>query len=333
MKVLLSGGSGFIAAHCVDILLQHGHDVVFTVRSDEKGQKILNNHPGTPASKLSYVIVKDIAQETAFDEAVKSDPPFEAVLHTASPFHFNVTDVKKDLLDPAVIGTTGILKAVKKSAPSVKRVVITSSFAAILNAANHAKTYSEKNWNPITEEEAVQNPSNGYRASKTFAEKAAWDFVANEKPNFDVATINPPLVFGPVVHYLNSLDTINTSNERVRNMIQGKFKDGLPPSGVFLWVDVRDVALAHVKAMEVPEAGGQRFFCTAGHMSNGEVASIIKKNFPAFADKLPADLSSDAPADVYGFDNSQSKKVLGIEYRSLEDSIVDTVNSLLAVGL
>lgn len=332
MKVLLSGGSGFIAAHCVDYLLQHGHDVVFTVRSDDKGQKILSNHPGTPSSKLSYVIVKDIAQETAFDEAVKSDPPFDAVLHTASPFHFSVTDPKKDLLDPAIIGTTGILKAVKKSAPSVKRVVITSSFASIINANSHPKIYSEEHWNPITEEEAVQNPGNAYRASKTFAEKAAWDFVSKEKPNFDLATINPPLVLGPVVHYLNSLDAINTSNERIRNMIQGKLKDGLPPTGVFLWVDVRDVALAHVKAMEIPEAGGKRFFVTAGYMSNGEIASIIKTKFPDLADKLPADLKSDRPEDIFGFDNSRSKQVLKLEYRSLEDSIVDTVNSLLAVG-
>lgn len=332
MKVLLTGGSGFIAAHCVDYLLQHGHDVVFTVRSDEKGQKILKNHPGTPSSKLSYVLVADIAQEGAFDEAVKSDPPFEAVLHTASPFHFRVTDPKKDLLDPAIIGTTGILKSVKKSAPSVKRVVITSSFAAILNATKHEKTYSEANWNPITWEEALQNPANGYRGSKTLAEKAAWDFVENEKPNFDIATINPPLVLGPVVHYLNSLDTINTSNERISNMIQGKCKDGLPPTGVFLWVDVRDVALAHVKAMEIPDAGGKRFFCTAGHYSNADLATIIKKNFPDLADKLPAEIVSDSPAELYGYDNSRSKKVLGLEYRSLEESVTDTVKSLLEVG-
>ncbi|KAK5028697.1 Glycine-rich RNA-binding protein 2, mitochondrial [Exophiala sideris] len=332
MKVLLTGGSGFIAAHCVDILLKHDHDVVFTVRSDEKGQKILKNHPGTPSSKLSYVIVKDIAQENAFDEAVKSDLPFEAVLHTASPFHFNVTDVKKDLLDPAIIGTTGILKAVKKSAPSVKRVVVTSSFASIINPAKHPEKYSEEHWNPITQEEAVQNPSNGYRASKTFAEKAAWDFVEKEKPNFQLSTINPPLVLGPVVHYLNSLDGINTSNERIANMIQGKCKEkGLPPTGTFLWVDVRDVALAHVKAAEVPDAAGKRFFVTAGYMSNGEIAQIIKKNFPDLVDKLPTNLDSDRPKDLFGYDNSRSKEVLGIKYNNLEETIKDTVKSLLAV--
>jgi len=333
MRVLLSGGSGFIAAHCVDYLLQHGHSVVFTVRSDEKGEKILKNHPSAGKDKLSYVIVGDIAKEDAFDEAVKSDPPFEGVLHTASPFHFNVTDPKKDLLDPAIIGTTGILKAIKKSAPTVKRVVITSSFAAILNAGKHEKTYSEKNWNPITEKEAVENPANAYRASKTFAERAAWEFVEKEKPNFDIATMNPPLVLGPVVHYLNSLDAINTSNERVRNMIQGKTKEsGLPPTGVFIWVDVRDIALAHVKALEVPEAGNKRFFVTAGYYSNADIANIIKKNFPDLADKLPAEIKSDKPEDVYGYDNTRSKEVLGLKYRSLEDSITDTVKSLLEVG-
>jgi len=333
MRVLLTGGSGFIAAHCVDYLLQHGHSVVFTVRSDEKGEKILKNHPDQSKDKLSYVIVKDIAKEDAFNEAVKSDPPFEGVLHTASPFHFNVTDPKKDLLDPAIIGTTGILKAVKKSAPTVKRVVITSSFASILNATNHEKTYSEKHWNPVTEEEAVQNPANAYRASKTFAERAAWEFVEKEKPNFDIATICPPLVLGPVVHYLNSLDTINTSNERVRNMIQGRTKEsGLPPTGVFIWVDVRDVALAHVRALEVPDAGGKRFLVTAGHYSNAAIAEIIKKDFPDLADKLPAEIKSDAPAEVYGIDNSRSKELLRLKYRGLEESIDDTVKSLLEIG-
>ena len=192
MRVLLTGGSGFIAAHCVDILLQHGHSVVFTVRSQEKGDKIKNNHKDAGNDKLSYVIVEDIAQEGAFDKAVKSDPPFEAVLHTASPFHFNVKDVQKELLDPAVIGTTGILKSIKKSAPTVKRVVITSSFASIVDGSKGARpghTYSEKDWNPITHEEALKNPANGYRASKTFAEKAAWEFVEKEKPNFTIATI------------------------------------------------------------------------------------------------------------------------------------------------
>jgi nucleoside-diphosphate-sugar epimerase len=124
----------------------------------------------------------------------------------------------------------------------VKRVVITSSFAAIVDrdiGNDPSKTYSEADWNPITEQQAQENASEGYRASKTFAEKAAWKFVEEEKPNFDVATVNPPLVFGPVKKETSSLKQVNTSNERVLELIQGKYKDGFGQTSVFLWVDVR----------------------------------------------------------------------------------------------
>jgi nucleoside-diphosphate-sugar epimerase len=94
-RVLLTGGSGFIAAHVLDILLNRGHSVVTTVRSQAKADKIKQAHSSYKSDKLDFAIVEDIAQENAFDKAVVSDPPFEAVIHTASPFHFNVTDVQK----------------------------------------------------------------------------------------------------------------------------------------------------------------------------------------------------------------------------------------------
>ncbi|KAJ6108516.1 hypothetical protein N7523_009839 [Penicillium sp. IBT 18751x] len=332
VKVLLTGGSGFIAAHIVDILLQHGFETVVTVRSEDKGKKILEAHPDTPKDKLSYVIVKDVAQAGAFDEAVKSNPPFDYVLHTASPFHFNVQDPVKDFLDPAIKGTTGILHAVKANAPEVKRVVITSSFAAIVNSKQHPRVYSEENWNPVTWEEAM-DPANVYRASKTFAEKAAWDFIKKEKPQFDIATINPPLVFGPIVHYLNSLEAINTSNQRMRNIIQGQMKEKIAPTGTFLWVDVRDVALAHVRAIEVPEAGGHRFFITAGYFSNKEIVDIVRDTHPELEPKLPPkDAPGDFPEEIFEFDNSKSLQILGLKYHSFKDTISDTIDSLLAVG-
>lgn len=131
------------------------------------------------------------------------------------------------------------MKSIKKSAPSVKHVVITSSFAAIIQAEKGfwpGHEYSEADWNPITSKEATENPMMGYRASKTFAEKAAWEFLEKEKPNFTISTINPPMVFGPIVHALDSLENLNTSNERIRNAVQGKFKDEIPPSGVHFWV-------------------------------------------------------------------------------------------------
>ncbi|KAJ5194144.1 NAD-dependent epimerase/dehydratase [Penicillium cf. griseofulvum] len=333
VKVLLTGGSGFIAAHIVEILLQHDFDTVVTVRSEEKGKRIIEAHPDVSKEKLSYVIVNDVAKDGAFDEAVKSSPPFDYVIHTASPFHYNVQDPVKDFLDPAIKGTTGILKAIKEYAPTVKRVVITSSFAAIVNGKQHPKVYSEKEWNPLTWEEAMDH-SQVYRGSKTFAEKAAWAFVEKEKPNFDIATINPPLVFGPIVHYLNSLDTINTSNQRMRNLVQGQMKEKIAPTGNFLWVDVRDVALAHVRAIEVPEAGGERFFVTAGFFSNKELADIMRETHPQLESKLPpAGSPSDFPENIYDIDNTKSKKVLGLNYRPLKQTVSDAVDSLLAVGV
>jgi len=337
-RVLLTGGSGFIAAHVLDILLKNGHRVVTTVRSQEKADKIAKAHSSYGKDKLDFAIVEDIAQENAFDKAVVSDPPFEAVIHTASPFHFNVTDVQKELLDPAIIGTTGVLKSIKKSAPTVKRVVITSSFASIVNPfkgnwPDH--TYSEADWNPLTPSQAVENPANGYRASKTFAERAAWDFVEAEKPNFTLATMCPPLVLGPIVHYLNSLDGLNTSNQRIRDIMLGKAKDEIPPTGTYLWVDVRDLAQCHVAAMERDEAANKRFFITAGYFSNKEIAQIVGKHYPQYKEGLPTEKTpgGDYPDEgVYKFDNKRSIDVLGVEYKPLEESIKDTVKSLQAVG-
>jgi nucleoside-diphosphate-sugar epimerase len=143
------------------------------------------------------------------------------------------------------------------------------------------------------------------------------------------------LVIGPIVHYLNSLDALNTSNQRTRNFITGEYKKEIPDTGTFVWVDVRDLALAHVKAIEVPEAANKRFFVTEGYFSNKEICEIIRKNFPELESKLPAKdvKGGDYPeAGVHGFDNSQTINVLGIKFRALEESIVDTVKSLQSVG-
>lgn len=147
-KVLLTGGSGFIATHILQQLLERGyagptclsllikftnsgfrscrHSVVTTVRSQEKADKIKEAYPDLGYDRLDIVIVPDVAQPNAFDAALISDPPLRAVIHTASPFHFNATDIKKDMLDPAINGTTGILKAVVSNAPQVERVVRTN---------------------------------------------------------------------------------------------------------------------------------------------------------------------------------------------------------------
>jgi nucleoside-diphosphate-sugar epimerase len=197
-------------------------------------------------------------------------------------------------------------------------------------------TYSEKDWNPITQEEALQNPGNGYRASKTFAEKAAWDFIQNEKPSFDLVTMNPPMVFGPVVHYLNSLDALNTSNERIRDYIQGKAKQEkeLPQTPIPIWIDVRDLALAHVKAIETSSAGGKRFFCVSSELfSNRQIMKIIRTKFPEYAEQLPAESVQGGEAPAFAkLDNGRVKELLGQPFTSFETSMVDLVKSLKNVG-
>ncbi|KAI3317334.1 NAD(P)-binding protein [Xylariaceae sp. AK1471] len=331
-RVLLTGGSGFIAAHILETLLQRGHSVVTTVRSSQKGQHVLDAHPHHSRATLDYAVVEDIARSNAFDTAVISEPPFEAIVHCASPYHFKSQDNQKELLDPAINGTVGLLQAVYQNAPSVKRVVITSSSAAILDQSQPNKVFSEIDWCPITEQQALIGPGNGYRASKTFAERAAWKFVEEKKPNFSLAVCNPPLVLGPVIHHLDSLSSLNTSNERVRDLMSGAAKNACPPTGNHLFVDVRDLALGHALAVEKPQAAGKRFFMVGGKFSNKEIVEIIGEEFSGLKDNLPigeALKPGDYPAQgSYGFDNTRSKEVLGLNYRPLRDSIVDAVKSL-----
>lgn len=333
-RVLVTGGSGFIAAHVIESLLKRGHSVVTTVRTKGKGEKILEAHPNGN-EKLTYVLVPDMSQAGAFDDAVISSPALEAVIHTASPYHFQAKteEAISQLITTAVNGTTGILKAIKAYAPTVQRVVVTSSFAAIVDPKKPLSyQYSESDWDPVTEDEARENPLTAYRASKTFAEKAAWDFVQQEKPNFQLTTCNPPLVLGPIVHYLNSLESLNTSNLRIRDLITGAAQAKCPPTGNYLWVDVRDLAEAHVLAMEKPETAGKRFFITKGNFCNREIVEIIMKEFPEYKDRLPqgealkpGDFPEGGPT---GYLNAQSLEVLGVNYRPFKDCIVDTVRSL-----
>ncbi|KAF6810564.1 nad dependent epimerase [Colletotrichum sojae] len=339
-KILLTGGSGFIAAHILEQLLERGHDVVTTVRSEDKAQKIRDAHKDLPAGRLQVAIVPDIAREDAFDEVVKT-PGLEAVLHTASPFHFRWTDAQKELIDPAVVGTTAILRALKRDAPGVKRVVVTSSFASIIDETkveDPNTIFSESFWNPVTAADVDRSPATAYRASKKLAEKAAWDFIEQEKPGFDLVTICPPLVLGPVVHHFADLSSINTSNERVVDLVSGKWKKGIAPTGAaYLWIDVRDLALAHVLAVEKEAAGGKRLFTTAGWFCNAEIAEVVRKNFPDLKDRLPAEGTKGGelpPMDkVYGYDDSETAKVLGIKWRSLEESIVKLVEDLKKFGV
>jgi nucleoside-diphosphate-sugar epimerase len=198
--ILVTGGSGFLAVHIVQQLLDRGHRVRTTVRSSAKGdylKDVFHKHAG----KFEYVIAEDVEKEGVFDDAVKG---VDGVLHTASPFHFDSENQALDkLVKPALNGTKNVLNSIIKE-KNVKRVIITSSFAAILdrNAPGHAegtKTYTEADWNvsdPTDSEKEgnSQAPINAYRASKSLAEKAAWEFHEAHQPTWDLATVNPPFI-------------------------------------------------------------------------------------------------------------------------------------------
>ncbi|KAK9378079.1 uncharacterized protein V2V93DRAFT_141175 [Kockiozyma suomiensis] len=328
--VLLTGASGFIAGWVLKFLLEKGYTVIATVRSEDKAEYLKGLYPAD--SKLSFVIVPDIAAPNAFDEAIKT-PGIDYIIHTASPFHFRVTDPVKDLLDPAIKGTESVLTATKAFAPQVKHVVITSSFAAIIDASYGNRpgyVYTEKDFNPVTWDEAVTGPpATTYRASKTFAEKAAWDFLEKEKPNFSISTINPPLVWGPMLHQVTP-ETINTSNDSIWTLMNGSQKT-IPPLRVPLWVDVRNVALAHVLALEKEAAKNQRYFLVAGSFSFKEITDYLLKTFPELKGKVPTELTAPEPtaAELFGADHSKSVKDLGIEYIGLEQTIYDLGKQLV----
>ncbi|KAK4129971.1 NAD(P)-binding protein [Trichocladium antarcticum] len=338
-KVLLTGGTGFIASHVLDCLLDHGFEVVVTARSDEKGHRIVKSIDESLRKRVSFVVVENIAKAGVFDNVFKSDPTFDYVVHTASPFQFHWDDPVKDCLDPAIKGTTGILKSIHAYAPNVKRVVITSSSAAIRSPPNHPEVYDESCWSDVTLEEAILDPKNTYRASKKFAEQAAWSFLmsATPSPTFSLATINNSFTLGPIPRSLPGPDALNTSNRRVHDLVHGHWRDrGVPLSApVFTFVDVRDVALAHVRAMMVPEAGGKRFYVVGGFFSNPRLLRVVRERFPRLEGRLPAkeeEAADDFPEDHWGFDNSRSIKVLGLEYRGLEECVADTVESMLRLA-
>lgn len=165
------------------------------------------------------------------------------MIHLASPFILDSKDYEKDLFKPAVNGTVSILKAVKEYNQSVKRIVITSSFAAVLDFTKGLRpgyVYTEEDWNPVTTEEAKKaGPSAAYLVSKTLAERAAYDFVKSEKPNFSITTLNPPMVYGPLLQNVESMAKLNTSSADVYRLFNGSLKD-VPDTTFWACVDVRD---------------------------------------------------------------------------------------------
>ncbi|RAH42905.1 SDR family oxidoreductase [Aspergillus brunneoviolaceus CBS 621.78] len=332
--ILVTGASGFVASHIIQRFLAGGYNIRGTVRSASTAETVKSRYPPEYVERLSFAIVPDIAAPGAFDKAVQN---VCGVIHTASPFSLTVSDNETDLLQPAIQGTLNVLDAVSAHGPTVRRVVFTSSFAANLDLTQGLRQgyrYTEADWNPCSYEEAKLTPdvSLAYCTSKALAERKVWEWVdsaAKAKPlTFDVATICPPWVFGPALGDPNKgHNRLNESAETIWNLVNGSRAE-VPENDFMAFANVHDVAEAHYQAYTRPEAGGQRFLVAGGRFMYQEACEIIRKRFPELKDKVPYQ-EGGSRVETYVADGSKAQKVLGLRYRNLEDTLVETVEDLL----
>lgn len=336
-SVFVSGATGFIASHTIRQLLAEGHRVRASVRSLKKQaeQAYLRELPGAERLEL---VEADLTTPGSFDPHVQG---CDVVLHMASPYALDAKDPQKDLVDPAVLGTRTMLEACAK-APSVKRVVLTSSMAAITDEPDSDKVLTEADWNDKST--LTRNP---YYLSKTLAEREGWSFVESRKPSWDLVVINPFLVIGPSLS-----KAINTSNQVFIDLLGGTYPGIMSLTWGF--VDVRDVSDAHVRALDNPSAKG-RYICANATLSMREVVDLLQRN--GYGNhKLPK-MGLDCAVGDYAarlgsyfqpagvgqylrthvgrvprFDNGKIQRDLGLRFRPLDQTILDTVADLVRWG-
>src|SRR5271166_196992 len=261
--VLVTGGSGFIGSHAILQLLAAGHQVRTTVRNlnREGDVRALLKTGGAEAGDRLTFFVADLEQDAGWAEAVAS---CDYVLHVASPFPPTVPKHENELIVPAREGALRVLRAARDV--GVKRVVLTSSFAAIgYGHPPQNAPFDETNWTDPNAADVAP-----YTKSKTLAERAAWDFMAKEGGGLELSVVNPVGVFGPVLG-----PDYSTSILLVQRLMDGAMP-GVPRL-YFGVVDVRDVAGLHIRAMTHPAAKGERFLAVAGDfMSMAEIAKVLK---------------------------------------------------------
>lgn len=336
--VLVTGASGFIAKHVVLQLLQSGYHVRGSVRDLERGEEIrqaVRPHLDDAAladTGLEFVEL-DLERDSGWADALTG---IDALLHTASPFPMVQPDNEEEVIRPAVEGTLRALKAA--SAAGVDRVVLTSSSVAILGGTpgNDRDRYNETDWTDPSAKSATP-----YARSKTLAERAAWNFIAGEAPQLKLTVINPGLVVGPPLD-----DRFGTSIGVVERIL--KAQDPALPDVGFSAVDVRDIAAMHVRALERPEAVGERIAGVAGFLRFVDMAKALKEAFPdrrivtfvaphfvirmiGLFDKSVRTILPDLGKrkDV---DNAKAKSLLGIQFRDPRESVVESARFLLENG-
>lgn len=246
------------------------------------------------------------------------------------PLTYDTTNNEQELILPAINGTKALLSAAAKTG-RVKRVVMTSSFASIVDINKKPGddfVYTGHDWNPLTYEEAVDPGTNAvvaYRGSKKFAELAAWDFIRDEKATFDLVTFCPPMTFGPVVHPVRSAAELNESNARLWDVAVGK---PLPEQRVPVWVDVRDLAKAHVQALFVEGAGGKRYAIASPENWSYGVASVALKR------RYVSGEAEDAPEPAgYKLDWKPVAEDLEVDFHPFKKCVEDLFDGLEKLGI
>lgn len=331
--VLVTGASGFIAQHIVDNLLRKNYSVIGTTRSEDKYKPLLREYRKRYHNcQLLFEVVQDISVDNAFDQLFINHPEITCVIHTASPFFYNVErPLEEAFLIPAVNGTLNILRAITKYAPQVTNVVITSSFAAVKQMGESYTTHIHTNnsWNSIKWED-VESENDAYIASKTYAEKAARKFVDENHANFKLATVNPTYVFGPQCFDCMVGPVLNTSNE-ILNTITRLDPLLKTPQVLFgaLAIDVRDVAEFHVRPLEDSALASERIFIAVEPITAQRVLDVLNENCPQLLGKIakgdPSQTSELLKRFCPKYDITNTLDLVGdYEFITLKESLVDT---------
>jgi nucleoside-diphosphate-sugar epimerase len=339
-RVLVTGGTGFIGAHCLIQLLTAGHETRATVRDlkRESDVRAMLRHGGAGEVGERLTLAQaDLNADAGWAEAAAG---CDIVLHVASPFPSTVPKDENDLIAPARDGALGVLRAARDA--GVKRVVLTSSFAAIGYGGPKDRTalFTEADWTNLNDPTVPPYPK-----SKTIAERAAWDFIAREGGQLELSVVNPVGVFGPVLG-----PDYSTSILLVSRLLDGSLP-GCPDLS-FGAVDVRDVADLHLKCMTDPAAGGERFLAIGGDfVSMRQIAQMLKEGASDIARKVPTRSLPTWLMRVVGlFDaevrgvlpelgkrknasNEKARRLLGWAPRSPREAVLATARSLSELGL
>ncbi|XP_057456783.1 cinnamoyl-CoA reductase CAD2-like [Lotus japonicus] len=310
--VCVTGGSGYIASWIVKFLLQRGYTVRATVRDLGNPKKVEHLVKLDGAKERLHLFKADLVEEGSFDSAIQG---CHGVFHTASPSLFVVNNPQAELIDPAVKGTLNVVKSCAKS-PSVKRVVLTSSMAAVLynGRPRTPEVVVDETW--FSNPNFLREQEMWYQFSKTSAEDAARTFLS--KNNIGLIVINPGLSIGPLLQ-----PELNSSASSILKLINGSQTF---PNATFGWINVKDVANAHIQAYEVASATGR--YCLAERVAHfSEIAKILRDIYPTL--QIPEKCADDKPL-IPTFQVSKEKaKSLGIhEFIPLEVSLKETVESL-----